>query len=67
MIAAPTATISYASVAPGNQLLAMPLNEGSGTSAADVSGNTHNGTLASGPTWVPGRYGQAEISMAPII
>ncbi len=59
IIAGPSAAITYTSGAPANNLLAMPLNEGTGTNAADVSGNAHNGTLTAGPTWVAGRYGQA--------
>ncbi len=37
---------------------AYPLNEGSGTTTADVSGNNHPGTLVSSPTWGAGKYGQ---------
>src|SRR5688572_743779 len=33
-------------------------NEGTGTIAADVSGNGYNGTLVNGPTWGTGKYGQ---------
>jgi hypothetical protein len=33
-------------------------NDGSGTTAADGSGNSHSGTLTNGPTWVAGKYGQ---------
>ena len=29
------------------------LDEGSGTNTVDATGNGHNGTLVSGPTWVP--------------
>lgn len=35
------------------------LDEGSGTSAADSSGNDNDGTLINGPTWVAGKIGQA--------
>jgi len=35
------------------------LNEGTGTSAADTSGNGNDGTLTNGPTWVDGKYGKA--------
>ncbi|MEI9808764.1 MAG: Ig-like domain-containing protein [Bacteroidota bacterium] len=41
-----------------NLILAMPLNEGTGTVASDISGNNHPGTLTSGPTWTTGKYGQ---------
>lgn len=42
-----------------NLLTAINFNEGTGTTAADLSGNNHNGTLTSSPTWVAGKYGQA--------
>jgi hypothetical protein len=35
------------------------LNEASGTSSADLSGNGHTATLVNGPAWVAGRYGNA--------
>ena len=35
------------------------LDEGTGLSAADSSGNANTGTLQLGPTWVPGRIGTA--------
>src|SRR5438876_10894056 len=34
-------------------------DEGTGTVAADSSGNGNTGTLVGGPTWVPGVSGQA--------
>jgi hypothetical protein len=39
-------------------VLYLKMDEGSGTTAADSSGNAHTGTL-NGPTWVPGRIGDA--------
>ena len=33
-------------------------NEGTGTTTADASGNSHPGTLTNGPTWGAGKYGQ---------
>ncbi len=36
--------------------LAMPFDEGSGTTANDYSGYGNNGTLTNGPTWVAGKY-----------
>ncbi|HEV8700769.1 MAG TPA: LamG-like jellyroll fold domain-containing protein, partial [Candidatus Polarisedimenticolia bacterium] len=36
---------------------AWPLSEGSGTLASDASGNSFNGALAGGPTWIAGRIG----------
>ncbi|MBI4127699.1 MAG: DUF2341 domain-containing protein, partial [Parcubacteria group bacterium] len=33
------------------------LNEGSGTSAKDSSGQLNDGTLTNGPTWTTGKYG----------
>jgi hypothetical protein len=46
---------------PVNQLvLALPLDEGSGTIATDVSGQKNNANLASGATWDnSGKYGKA--------
>jgi hypothetical protein len=41
-----------------NLLTAINFNEGTGTNAADLSGNNHNGTLTSSPTWTTGKYGQ---------
>jgi outer membrane protein assembly factor BamB len=34
-------------------------NEGTGTTAADASGDSLNGTLVNGPTWAAGKYGSA--------
>jgi hypothetical protein len=60
---ADTITVTYAPTFPGNSLvLAMPFEEGSGTSAADLSGNANNGTLINSPTWAgasSGRYGNS--------
>ncbi|MCH8219568.1 MAG: hypothetical protein IH892_22680, partial [Planctomycetes bacterium] len=36
-----------------------PLNEGAGTTSADVSGNGSEGTLNGDPGWVPGKFGNA--------
>lgn len=33
------------------------MDENTGTTANDTSGNNNTGTLTSGPTWVPGKYG----------
>ncbi len=38
--------------------MALPLNEGTGTTAGDISGNNHPGTLTNSPTWTTGKYGQ---------
>jgi glucose/arabinose dehydrogenase/PKD repeat protein len=35
------------------------LNEGTGTTTADISGNNTTGTLVNVPTWTTGRYGNA--------
>ncbi len=46
--------------APNNGLVGYwSMNEGTGTSAGDASGNNNTGTLTNGPTWVSGRLGQA--------
>jgi flagellin-like protein len=34
-------------------------DEGTGTTAADSSGNGNDGTLVNGPTWIDGKYGKA--------
>ncbi|MBL7742965.1 MAG: DUF4082 domain-containing protein [Chitinophagaceae bacterium] len=41
-----------------NLIAALPMNEGSGTTAADISGLNHPGTLTNSPTWGTGKYGQ---------
>jgi hypothetical protein len=43
--------------APG-VITELTFNEGSGTTAADLSGHAHNGTLINGPVWTAGKYGQ---------
>ena len=40
----------------------LALDEGSGTSAADSSGNGHTGTLGSGATWSAGQVGAHAVS-----
>ena len=34
-----------------------PLNDGSGLTAMDLSGQGHNGSLTNGPVWTTGYYG----------
>ena len=36
-----------------------PLDDGSGTTASDESGNGNPGNLPGGPAWIPGKFGQA--------
>ena len=43
--------------APG-VTMELLFSEGSGSNAADGSGNNHYGTLANSPVWGPGKYGQ---------
>ena len=43
---------------PITLIAALNFNEGSGTTAADMSGNNHYGVLTNGPTWGAGKYGQ---------
>jgi hypothetical protein len=50
-------TVTVSNVA--NLITAMHFNEGTGTTAADVSGKSHNGTLTGGATWTTGKFGQA--------
>ena len=45
--------------APATLLLHLPMDEGSGTVAADISGNSRNGALLGGPTWPAGRISGA--------
>lgn len=58
---ADTVTVTYTPTFPGNSLVAAyAFEEGSGTSAADSSGNANTGTLINTPTWLGasgGRYG----------
>ena len=53
--------VTYAPTFPGDALiLALGLEDGSGTTATDSSGLTNTGTLVNGPTWVTtGRFGKA--------
>jgi hypothetical protein len=44
---------------PTNLIVGLPMNEGTGTTAADISGLNHPGKLTNGPTWGAGKYGQA--------
>ncbi|MBL7738170.1 MAG: hypothetical protein JNK14_03055 [Chitinophagaceae bacterium] len=41
-----------------NLIAALGLNESSGTTAIDISGNNHNGTLTNTPARAAGKYGQ---------
>ena len=43
----------------GGPVAAYPFNEGTGTTAADASGDSLTGTLVNGPTWATGKYGSA--------
>lgn len=43
-----------------NPIAHWPLDDGAGTTASDISGNGHDGTLVSGPTWSgSGQFGGA--------
>ena len=42
-----------------NVVGAWTMDEGTGTTIADSSGNNEAGTLANGPTWIAGEFGQA--------
>jgi len=47
----------------GNALVAhWPLDEGTGTSAADATGHGHTGTLIDAPTWSLGRIGPSALT-----
>jgi lysophospholipase L1-like esterase len=45
--------------ASGGPFVSLHLDEGSGTIAADGSGNGNNGTLLNGPAWATGKSGAA--------
>ncbi len=49
--------IEYHTVGPGraNLVLYLPLDEGSGTTPGDVSGNGNNATATGSPTWASGQ------------
>jgi glucose/arabinose dehydrogenase len=53
--------IPFTPPAVTNLVTAFRMNEGSGTTLADASGNGHTGTLVNGPTWVASQatYGKA--------
>ncbi|MEO8403979.1 MAG: Ig-like domain-containing protein, partial [Chitinophagaceae bacterium] len=56
-------TLSFTDIHNGptpalNVTTELRMNEGTGTTTADGSGNAHTGTLTNGPTWVAGKYGQ---------
>ncbi|MCF7973793.1 MAG: discoidin domain-containing protein [Phycisphaerae bacterium] len=48
-----------AQIEPENVLGAWLLDEGSGDTTADASGNGHDGTLMNSPNWVAGNFGNA--------
>ncbi len=51
-------TVVHADITDG-MVAHWPLDEGTGATAGDVSGNDIEGTLNGGPTWVEGRFGAA--------
>jgi len=51
--------LAFVSPADGELVAWWRLDDGSGTVAADSSGNGHDGTLLLDPQWVPGKYGGA--------
>ncbi|MHC4325139.1 MAG: hypothetical protein ACYSUX_12820, partial [Planctomycetota bacterium] len=53
-----TSTFAKADISDG--LVAYwPLDEGTGTTTADISGNGNNGTFVDAPAWVSGKFGGA--------
>ena len=58
-IVAAVLVLSMAHSATAVQVGWWPLDEGTGTIAADRSGNGNNGTLTNGPTWANGKFGKA--------
>jgi hypothetical protein len=55
----PTNSVSYPATVPPNMIAWWKLDEGTGTNAADSSGNGNAATLAYGPTWVSGIFSNA--------
>ncbi len=47
--------VQVTAVAAPGQIAAYSLDEGSGTTVTDASGNNHIGTLKNGPTWTDGK------------
>ena len=47
---------------PGRLVANWKLDEGSGTTASDSTGNGSTGTLQNGPTWVAGKVGSGALS-----
>jgi uncharacterized membrane protein len=52
-------TVTAASTGGSGPIVKLPLDDGSGTTASDASGNGNNGALQNGPTWTAGRSGGA--------
>jgi len=50
-------SVTVSNTMPSGLVAALNFNEGSGITAADVSGNGHAATLVNGPTWGAGQYG----------
>jgi len=50
-------TLTFSVAAEPNPILHYAFDEGSGSSAADTSGNGHTGTLINSPSWVAGKVG----------
>ena len=51
--------MTLASTASADLVGHWKLDDGSGTVAADSSGNGHNGTLQGNPQWIEGLFGMA--------
>lgn len=51
----PAVTVTVANAT--NLISSHNFNEGSGTLAADLSGNSHNATIVNGATWTAGKFG----------
>lgn len=49
---------------PANEEAFLPLDEGTGSTAADASGNNRFATLGAGATWVPGRVGPSAVHVS---
>ena len=53
------ASLSIANVAEEGLVAYWPFDEGDGKTAEDITGNGHDGEVASSPKWVDGKFGTA--------
>jgi hypothetical protein len=51
--------VTVSNAVPSGLTAAYGLNEGTGATSSDLSGNGHTATLVNGPAWAVGKYGNA--------